>query len=308
MKINLKYLLCSKNVFLLLLFVVLSTQFISGIGTQASVGETNLFKNEKLYFSLQLPAVWKTTEVSDTSSYLKLFSSSPDERESISVFVIESKESISLLKLADADTKLFDNLGQLVNTKTKNDYLVSLKQIEKSYKSKDRNTKLLFQVDDNLGYILKWQSLGTNDETYNSVKSTFEVNVPFTKTIFGWFTGIGTWIISIIGIILGIGALYLIGKTGQEVRRGFEIKKALNKAKADASKKGYMVTDKWHSLNKKSTYSIVLPILGWCIFYFILFISISTTNFLISLLALVPVILGYFGILFGASEDFDDYI
>jgi hypothetical protein len=270
----------------------------------------SIYKNEKFYFSVDLPADWRTAEVSEPNSILRLKSLSPDGRQSIYIYVIESKESIDLEKLADADSELFPNLGQPVDSKKIREYLVVLKRIEKTYKTNFGKTKLLFQVADNLGYILQWQSLDEDKDntTYLNVSNTFDVNIPVTKTIMGWFTGIGAWIIGIVVCLLGIGILYLIGTTGQLIRRGINLRTYLAKAKKEFLLKGFIANEKYHELNRKSTYYIVLPLLGWGIVYIILFGIFSSKNFLLSLLALIPVVLGFFGILFGPGDDPTDYV
>jgi hypothetical protein len=274
-----------------------------------NLDSTSVYKNDKLYFSIELPKDWRTTEVSKTDSNLRLFSLSKDGRQSISIFVIESEESIDLEKLADADSKLFSDLGQTVDTKKIRKYLVALNRIEKSYKTSTCNTKLLFHVADDLGYILKWQNLDSenNNTTYLNVVKSFKIGIPFTKTLIGWVIGIGKWILGIVVCLLGIGVLYLIGITGQLIRKGIILKKYLAKSKKELLLKGYGVNEKYHELNRKSIYYIALPLLGWGIVYIILFYTFSSKHFLISLLGLVPVCLGFFGILIGPSDDPSDY-
>lgn len=127
-------------------------------------------------------------------------------------------------------------------------------------------------------------------------------------TVLGWLKGIGGWIGGIIAMLLFIGVLYLLGKTGQLVRKGVETKKALNKAKLDAAQKRLVVTSKWHEYNRKATLWITGPILGWIGVYVVLFLVLPLGTFLVSLLGLIPPVLGYFGIFFVPSGDLDDYL
>jgi len=239
---------------------------------------------------------------------LQLFSQSPDNQQSLSIYVIKNDEDIDLEKFAAADTMLFKNLGELVDSRKIREYLIVLKAIEKSYKTNGRTTKLLFQVKNNLGYVVVWQSSGQDILRYSEIADTFNVSWPFAKIVASWFTGIWSWILGIIFFLVGIGFLYLIGKTGQLVRRGVETKKALTIFKKEASREELEVNEKWHLYKKKSSLQIVVPVLGWGLLYFTLFFIFSLKIFLFSLLLLIPPFLGYFGIFFVPSEDPDDYI
>lgn len=295
------YLYQNENLVVFFLFAVLLINSTYCIGEPSEANETKLFKNDKLYFSLQLPTAWQTTDISEPNSDLRLYSVSPDERQSILIYVIESKNNIGLRELADADTVIFKNLGKPINTtkETWKHYGFTLNRIEKSYRTIHGNTNLLFQVDNNLGYILMWQNLDSGNSNYLRVVDSFEVNAPFSKTIMGWFSGIGSWIIGIIVFLIVIGILYLMGRTGLLVRRGFALNKALTIAKEEASHEGCVVNKKWNGLKRKSIYMILLPILGWGIVYYIFFNAFSTKDFLISLSGLIPVNSWLFWIIIG---------
>ena len=128
------------------------------------------------------------------------------------------------------------------------------------------------------------------------------------NTILAWLRGIGGWIGGIIASLLLIGVLYLLGKTGQLMRKGVEIKKALKKAKFEGAQKELVPNPKWHEFNRKATRWIIGPILGWAAVYTVLFLMLPSGVFLLSLLALILPVLGYFGIFFVPSEDLDDYL
>jgi hypothetical protein len=294
--------------FLVVLLTLSAISFSVCNGQTSNAYDTKEFKNENFYFSLNLPNDWITSEATSQDSSLQLSSQSHDKRQSLSIYIIQAEDDIDLKKFADTYSNMFINIGGLEDTKKIREYLVFLKSIEKSYETNTQSTKLYFQVKDNIGYILMWQSLDKDFTNYTNIADTFNVRIPLLKTIGGWFKGIGAWIIGIIIALLGVGLLYLIGKTGQLVRKGVETKKALNKFKVESLRKGFGVNEKWHLFNKKSTFWIVLPVLGWVVVYFGLFYFLSSKYFLISLLALIPILLGYFGVIFGPSEDPDDYL
>jgi hypothetical protein len=64
-----------------------------------------------------------------------------------------------------------------------------------------------------------------------------------------------------------------------------------------------LINEKWHLENKKSTRLIVLPVTGWGIAYILLFVFFPIKIFLFSLTALIPLVLGYFGIFFVLSKE-----
>lgn len=302
------HLLYLYKLILLTLFVIISISYSYSQDSKNNGSKTKMFKNEKFYFSIQLPNDWNTSEIPDLKSDLKLTSLSPNGHQTISLFVIESTNNIDLVKLADADSKIFKNLGPTIEKKTKRKYLIIIKGIEKSYLSQGQTTKLFFQVKNNFGYILMWKSIDKDNSTYLKVAHTFDINMPFSKTVLGWIGDIGGWIVGIIALFLIIGILFLIGITGQFLGRGINLKKELIKSKKESLRKGLVVNEKWHSLNRKSNFWITLPILGWSSLYVYLFNIFPAITFLILLLGLVPVIMGYFGILFGPSTDPDDYL
>jgi hypothetical protein len=195
-------------------------------------------------------------------------------------------------------------LGQLTNTKKNNDYYVIPKNIVKSYKSNSLNTKIVFQVKDNLGYILLWSSTDNDDTIFSESLNTFKINIPFSKTIKSWFSGILGWVVGIVILLLSLGVLFLIGKTGTIMRKGIEIKKAIKIAVKENPHKGLNFDNHILKLNRKSAFMIILPLLGWIIIYVCVFVLFSTKIFLLSLLGLIPVILGFFGIFF--TPDLDD--
>jgi hypothetical protein len=111
-------------------------------------------------------------------------------------------------------------------------------------------------------------------------------------------SGIG-WVASILAFGVFLGFLYVIGQTGTTVRRGFEIKKALRKAEADARRNQQTIDRiKVRRLNSKATKMIVWPIALWVVVYGCTFWLCPLSFALWSLLLLVAPALGFFGMFF----------
>jgi len=115
------------------------------------------------------------------------------------------------------------------------------------------------------------------------------------------------WILGVAGLLLVIGILYLLGKTGALIRKGMETKKFLQEAKIKASSQGLLLTEKWHVYNRKAKVWIIIPIISWVCFYVFVYKIFQTKIFLLSFLLLIVPILGFFGIFFVPSEEADDY-
>lgn len=133
----------------------------------------------------------------------------------------------------------------------------------------------MFKSEANLGYVIMFRSLNDDASMYNELINNLVIEVPFSERAYVWivgaFKGIGGWIIGIIGLIIFLAVAYLLGLVGVRTRK----KKML----------------------------IILIVL----IYLIIFKTTSLSTFLYSLPVLVPIVMGYFGIFFTASEDPDDY-
>lgn len=117
------------------------------------------------------------------------------------------------------------------------------------------------------------------------------------------------WLVGLVISLLFIGVLYLLGKTGQIVRRGVEIKKMLRKAKLDAATNGLQIDGgRYRKYDRKATFFISVPVLGWsttCT-YLAVILPVKVLTWLLVFL-IVP-LLGYFGIFFVPSDDGSDYV
>lgn len=118
---------------------------------------------------------------------------------------------------------------------------------------------------------------------------------------------VGGWILGIIFSLLGIALLYVLGQTGVSIRKGIETKKALNQIRDEFAQQGFIVNEKWDSLNQEATNSIRWPVLGWLAFYVgVLFLLPKL--FLFSLLLLIVPALGFFGIVLVPSSNPMSYL
>lgn len=120
--------------------------------------------------------------------------------------------------------------------------------------------------------------------------------------------GILAWALGIVGSLFVIGILYLLGKTGASVRRGIKTRRMLQQIKKRADTDGLILSKEWHQVNRKAWAQILFPVLGWGSFYITCVFILPPILSLVSLILLVPPILGFFGIIFVPSNDPDDYV
>ena len=119
------------------------------------------------------------------------------------------------------------------------------------------------------------------------------------KNTAGWFVGA-------IVIFVGLVIVYLLGMTGSLVRQGVAAKRALRRVKREADQRGFMLTSKWGDANRQANLRIWGPFLGWVLAYAAIW-WLDPQVFGLSLLGLIVPVLGYFGILFGPSDDPEDW-
>ena len=118
------------------------------------------------------------------------------------------------------------------------------------------------------------------------------------------FNRILNWLLGLIGIGLILFVSYLIGLLGKQIKKGFTILKYINNDEKILKAKGNSTNAEKIILRKKAKRKIIYPIVGIIVFYIIAFIFIPTLELkLLSLLFLVPVFLGFFGVFI--VPDFD---
>lgn len=87
---------------------------------------------------------------------------------------------------------------------------------------------------------------------------------------------IGSWVLGLICIGIFIGATWLLGQTGLMARKGF--------------------------VQKRPSF-VLMPVALWTVGYAVLYQFLSLNVFLLSLLLLIPVVMGFFGYFFKMGSD-----
>lgn len=305
--------LCCRTLVLILLPFI-GTFIASNLYCQTSSSNaTQLFNDDTFHFSLQIPTDWQTKKRPTDNSSLRIALESPDSTQMIFVYAFKTDAEVDLEKFAESDTLLFNDLGERVDSrKIWKFWFFYLTGIENNYKTDKIKTKLLFSSQSNFGYVIMRKGYNEDFSKFSEVCKSFKINVPFSNRFSVWlsglFHGIGGWIIGIIGLIILLGVASLIGSGGKFIKKNMSIKKQLNKVKYEALRDGNTLTEKWNEINIKTVRNILFALTGIIIIYLVLFNLLSTRFFLLSLLGLVPLILGYFGIFFTLSDEIEDYL
>ncbi len=101
-----------------------------------------------------------------------------------------------------------------------------------------------------------------------------------------------------LALVLGIS--FLLGLVGFHMKKGIIILKYINQEE----QKGNRLNEKGLELKQKGRMKIFIPIIGIFVFYLCVFLFIPTVKYkLFSLLLLIPIILGFFGLFLSPSLD-----
>lgn len=280
---------------------------------------SNSFANESGFYSqtdslffykVDIPINWNTTIANNDSSFLRIASINPSNDQAFFIYAFKAEEKIDLKSFSRKSDELFSELGQYLPEKGKFiNKIVTPSKFIKTYKNTKYISKLYITSDYNFGYIILYKSSKDKFQYFDQITKSFKSNIPFKYKVTSWIkdSGILSWIVGIIMFLVGIGFLFLIGKSGQLVRKGINTKKELAKIKTAALLNGYNTNDKWDLYNRKSNLWIAVPLVSVIIFYAIMFLLTSLTVFLISLIGLAVFVLGFFNFILGPSADVDDY-
>lgn len=283
------------------------------------------------FFSAGIPADWKVTHSKNPTSFLRVSAKSSTGDSSVSFYAIRRPGVIELEKFAGMDSQLFKNLGSMTDTRNIREYLLFTKAIEKAYGKNIQGLHALarFESHGSYAYVLLAAGGSSDFSAAKNIFETFQVHIPDQLNLKNMFTleGVVGGVIALLGVdddlnaplvgafvialipFLGVGVLYLLGKSGQLVRKGVELKKALKRVKRDATQKGLQINNNvWHRYNRKATWFIFAPLLGWGVVYSFLTVALPLKLLFFSLIALVVPLLGYFGIFFVPSDDAADYV
>lgn len=267
------------------------------------------------HFSFHTPDKWVAKEVvRDSTKVNVLINNDDDLNQVINIFAYKTRKKIELKKLASLDTTLYSNLGNLVSVKNNKELLFFLNSIEKKYQNENIITYLRFKSKANYGYVIMWRSLSSDALLYTEICNSFKVQVPFINQLSLWirgiFSGIGGWILGIIGLILLVVVAYGIGLIGREIRKQIMIVLAANKMlikfeyNKEINKKKIEVLLR---LRLKSVLKIVMVVLFIIVFYLLIYLFATTNTFLVFLLLLVPLVMDYYGVFLTLSDDIEDY-
>lgn len=272
---------------------------------------TEIYKDTSFHFSFPIPEQYVTKVFGNDSTYLRIsLYNEDDSSQIIDIYVYKTDGKVDLEKFSEKDKYLFGDLGELVDKKSRYSILIFLlNSIEKSYQHKNINTKLLFKCKANFGYVIMWRSLNVDESIYKDITENFIINVPFSVDASVWFAsvfkGIGIWIIGIIGLAVFLGTAYLLGLIGVELKKNIIIIQKIKKTLSQQVKKSNF--DVLYNARSKSKLRISIITIIIISSFLIVYKTTSLEVFLLSLLILVPIVMGYFGVFFTLSDDIGDY-
>lgn len=259
----------------------------------------------RFFFSVSLPRGWTSSTSKDASSFFRASGRAPSGEASVEIFAIDAKGVVDVRKFADAQT--FKNLGALEKTEVIREHFGGPLLVEKRFAANSQGDKALarFIAYGEYGYILLALDRADTFADGRSVFSTFETHIPVAAQM----TGIVDYFEGIALFLVVMGAIYLLGKSGQLIRRGVELRRHLKGVERQASEKHVKLNEiLLGQYYRKANVLVAVPLLGWIVTYGSLAWVLPTALFLPSLAGLLVPFLGYFGIFFVPSDDGLDYI
>lgn len=264
------------------------------------------FQCDSFRMTIDLPENWRVIKKNQTESDLSIQLRSPDKSQTILIYAFRAKEKVNIEDLADADVKLLNNLGSLESEKSfflkgvRTFFFFPTNYIEKIYKSGDQQTKLVFRTNVHYAYIFGWRSKNNDTSVFDNMTFSYEpLSVSLKERWANFRGGIGGWLIVALMAILFGGIVFAFGQMGLYIRKGFNTVKYLEGKRVEIEKEGKVVNEIWHQYKRKAYLYICIPLVICICLYGALFAFLSIKHFLISLLGIGFVLLGYFGIRFG---------
>lgn len=290
--------------------VILASSFSARYSVAALSSNTNTVQvtDSAYFFSASIPADWRVTRPKDPTSFLRVSAKSSTGDFSVSFYAFRRPGVIELEKFARMDSQFFKNLGPMTDTRNIREYLFWTRAIEKTYGKNTRGLYTLARFESHGSYAYALVAAGSSPDfsAAKNVFKTFHVDIPESAQLAPEYSL--EWAKGVVISLLGIAVLYLLGKSGQLVRRGVELKKALKSAQRDATQKGLQINDNvFRRYHRKATWLICAPLLGWSAAYSILMVASPLKIMWPSFFFLLFPLFGYFGFVVVPSDDAADY-
>lgn len=305
MKIQLR----KSNLVLLLVFALALGLLLMIGNTCSSQGEPEAgftrHRHNGSFFRLDLPSGWSVDQHTEGSK--KMTAVSPDGGDSIFVYTIKAKGEIDIDRLADRVN--LNWAGIQTSSRTFKRFLRLRLCLLKTYQKGSLYTRAYIMSKDIYGYVLVWRGRNTDTRLPDQVARSFKVKIPVLKAWPGkaWRSAF-SFVIGLLGLLAFLLVSMGFGWLGYTVRKGVISQKTMRLVMS--LQKVETTTDKakWAQLKKRASRQIVLPIAGLIVFYLLVWVLFSPPVFFASLLGLVVVVLGYFGILSDPAKSVEQYI
>jgi hypothetical protein len=241
------------------------------------------------FFAVSIPADWQVTRANDPKSFWRASAVSPTGNASVAFYAFHEPAEIELEKLAESDSEIFKDLGPVTDARKIRKYVFFTKAIEKTYGKNNKGFYecIRFMSSGTYAYVLLAIGNSPDFSIAKSVFDTFDVKVPWLANLKNIYTveGLSYWVVGLgVGLIF-FGILYLLGKTGQLVRKG------IGRWKIRGQK-------------KKAALFICAPllILGCVYSYLAVELPLEWGAIALFVVLLIAPLLGYFGIFFEIEE------
>lgn len=284
------------------------------------LGEPLTTSDDAFRFTLTLPEGWVVRQAPDAESFLRLAAVSPDATAAIRVYAVRAAGDVDLQKLARVEERI-DVLGHASSSRELRwiPWLLQPYAIEKTFTPSATGVPATarFSTHGTYGYVIAVHSASLRDSEVEELFEGFDTTATMGANLMNKWRGIrergilrsfGGWIGGILLAVLAVAVLYLLGKSGAQIRQGVRINAVLRRSLREASAQGLRPSAKYYEFRGKAWRKILIPVALWTFAYLVLFGLASREIFLGSLLLLAVPLLGFFGFFFGLSDDPADYV
>jgi hypothetical protein len=223
---------------------------------------------------------------------------------SIYIYAFKSNSEIDLVKFSEVQTDFIKSLGYTLSSE-KNFlfWFFFLESIDKRFKESDVITRIRFVSDSNLGLMIIGQETPAIQDIFNLVYNNLELDISLIHRAKVWLldslSGYMGLFLLIVVILVLISMAYLLGKIGAYIRIQSNLIDHINKE---------LKVNKDHNRNtallnlRSQSYHRLYGIPAGILFiYSISFIYVPSQFFMIMLVGIIPIILGYFGMFFSVD-------